>query len=106
MMVLSSQMSGLNFFTDSHGRLKMDGQGSMYVSDLIKMVKINLKQWLIEKDICTEKDATDTFLKLGVVDVESVDHVIDSQRCTKEKMRQAGISDEKIAKILKLQLKA
>lgn len=97
-------MSGLNFFTDSHGRLKMNGEGSMNVSDLFKMVRINLKQWLLEKNICTDADVTDTFLKLGVIDIESVDSAIDSSKCTKEKMKEAGISDEKIAKILKLQL--
>lgn len=101
-------MSGLNFLNDSQGRLMMNGQGSMNAADLFKMVKINLKQWLVEKDICTDNDVTDTLLKLGVANVESVDTVIDkslcNSLCNQETMRSVGINEEKIAKIQKLQL--
>ena len=81
----------------------MGGEGSMNASDLFKMIKQNLKQWLVEKDICTDSDVNDTFFKLGLLDVDSVDKVID-KKCTREKMRSVGISDQKVEKIQKLQL--
>ena len=97
-------MEELHFFNDSQGRLMMGGQGSMNAADLFKMIKINLKQWLLEKDICSDNDVTDTVLKLGLMNIESVDSAIDKKKCSKEAMINVGISQEKILKILNLQL--